>query len=167
VGEEKIVPLRRGIEVRGSAHELPLFGDPSETHGKVAYIDLGKLTQEEFFRILSRNGVKSIIDLRSVPVFRRPQFLHSQIADYLMSQKITYVDLTLVPFRSMHIALLNLLASQPHQLLGKIAQALDNGLTLVLYDQDTRETNAVSDLRRFLASHSSFRAEIHPSALAK
>jgi hypothetical protein len=166
MADEKVVQFRPGETTKPSAIELPLFGDPSQSYGTVAFLHVAGVKQDDLMRILSRNAVAAIIDLRAVPVFEWPQFRHSQLVDYLSSRKIAYVDLTVMSFKSsVPDAFLSQLASQPHRLLGKLAQALDKGMALILYDEASLTSNAMSDLRRLLAHHSSFRAEIHPSAL--
>jgi hypothetical protein len=167
---DKIISIDRGQRPTAvPPSELPqLIGDPARAHGMVAFLDVTILHQESFLTILSRNPVTAIIDIRDVPVFEKPHFRHAEVADYLLRRRIAYLDLTSYSVRNAFAeAHVNLLASQPHQLIGRIAQILDSGLTLITHDGSTLRNSLINDLRRLFAHHTSFRAEIHPSALSR
>jgi hypothetical protein len=166
MGNDKIInlPIRRDGQV--PAVELPLFGDPATSHGLVAFIDVQNLNQDTLFNIITRNSVSAVIDVRKAPIFSRPRFRHAEVADYFWSRRIAYLDLTSQSVQSSFAeAHISLLASQPHHIIGKVAEILDRGLTLVIYEESAFNSSATADLRRLFVHHGSYRAEIHPKAL--
>jgi hypothetical protein len=165
---ENVVPIRPGqTPSTGPVAQQPvLFHDPAESFGYVIFADIGNLSQNTLLAILTKNAVKSLIDIRKLPVFRKPKFSHAELLDYITARKIEYVDLTSARARrQIDEALIALLASQPHPVFGKLSEALKRGVTLILHESGTDAKNAISGIRNLLKHHSSFRAELHPSTL--
>ncbi|HUK10998.1 MAG TPA: hypothetical protein VLX09_24230 [Stellaceae bacterium] len=168
MADEKVVLIRGGLAPQKRTSEPHLFMDVAQAQGTVAFLDITSLKQDDFLAVLSRNPVTAIIDIRSRPVFQKPNFRHTQVADYLLSHRITYLDLTSYSARNLFAeAHVSLLASQPHQMLGKVAQILDSGMTLIICDGADFQSATMHDLRRLLSHHASFKAEIHPRSLKR
>jgi hypothetical protein len=70
--------------------------------------------------LISKNAVQTFVDVRKVPVFRKPHFRHKQLIDYMIIKAIDYVDFTSDEIRNeIPKALVSVLASQPHPLFGQ------------------------------------------------
>lgn len=164
---KNIVSLRSGqSSSRPTPQQRVLFEDPAKSFGYVIFIDITSLSQEKMLKILSMNEVNALIDIRKIPVFRKPKFKHAEIIDYITARKIQYLDFTSEISRNqIGDAMMALLASQPHPLSGQISRALDSGLTVILYEENEDTKLSISGIRNLLKYHSSFRAELHPNAL--
>jgi hypothetical protein len=168
VPAEKVVPIRPGQDqpTQRTATQPTLFHDPAKSFGQVIFVDIANLSQDKLLTILSKNAVYSLIDVRNLPVFRKPNFNHAELWDYINARKIEYIDLTSAQARrEIDEAFIALLASQPHPVFGKLSRALQRGVTLILYENGAETWQAMSGIRNLLAHHSSFRAELHPSTL--
>jgi hypothetical protein len=143
-----------------------LFHDPAKSFGQVIFIDIANLSQDKLLTILSKNAVTSLIDVRNLPVFRKPRFNHAEIWDYINARKIEYIDLTSAQARrEIDEAFIARLVSQPHLVFGRLSKALERGVTLILYESGAETRQAVSGIRNLLTHNSAFRAELHPSTL--
>jgi len=99
-------------------------------------------------------------------VFRKPKFNHTELLDYITTRKIEYVDLTSERARrQIDEALIALLASESHPVFSKFSEALQRGVTLILYESGTEAKKTISGIRNLLKHHSSFRAELHPNTV--
>jgi hypothetical protein len=163
----KIIPIRVGqTPARLDPQQRDLFADPGKFSGHIIFVDISTLWQEKLLRILNKNAVQALVDIRKIPVFRKPKFNHKRLMDYITSRNISYFDFTSQKSRlEIGEAIVALLASQPHPLFGPLSKALDSGLTVILYDSNEDAQTSISDIRNLLKYHSSFRAELHPNAL--
>lgn len=167
---EKVVPIRpeQDQPTHRATTQHTLFHDPARSFGHVIFVDIANLSQDKLLTILSKNAVYSLIDVRNLPVFRKPKFDHAALWDYINARKIEYMDLTSPQARrEIDEAFIAVLASQPHPIFGRLSRALERGVTLILYENGTETRKPISGIRNLLKHHSSFRAELHPSALLK
>ena len=163
-----VVPLRAGQTRTMSPppEQQVLFKDCMKTIGQVVFLDIDALSQEKIIALVNQNCVQTFLRIRKVPVFRRPKFNHKQLIDYLMTKNIKYIDVTAKRSRDeIADAAVALLASQPHPLLSEIAEALRNGVTVVLFEDNDKSRRSIPDIRNILSHLSSYRAELHPSGL--
>jgi Protein of unknown function, DUF488 len=163
----KVVPFRtEQSHVAPRPQQRKLFENPAKAFGHVIFLDIETLSQEKIIALMNKNAVQAFVDIRKIPVFRKPKFNHKQLADYMTAKKIQYFDFTSEKSRAeIAAAFLALLASQPHPLFGQISKALDSGVTVFLCDANEETNRSISDIRNLLKYHSSYRAELHPSAL--
>jgi hypothetical protein len=167
---EKVVPIRPAQDqpTQRAAQQPTLFHDPAKSFGHVIFVDIANLSQDKLLTLLSKNTVHSLIDVRNLPVFRKPKFNHAEIWDYINARKIEYIDLTSAQARrEIDEALIALLASQPHPVFGSLSRALERGVTLILHENGAETRQAMSGIRNLLTHHSSFRAELHPSTFLR
>jgi Protein of unknown function, DUF488 len=165
---EKVVPIRPGQDqpTQRAVAQPRLFHDPAKSFGHVIFIDVANLSQDKLLAILSKNAVYSLIDVRNLPVFRKPKFNHAELWDYIVARKIEYIDLTSAQARrEIDEAFIALLASQTHPVFERLSRALERGVTLILYENGAETKRAMSGMRNLITHHSLFRAELHPSTL--
>lgn len=135
-----------------------------EGRGKVAFVDIKELTEEPLLRILTMNGVKAVVELRPLPIFGRPRFRHRQVVFYLHDRDIRYVEFALMVRRPMRMGTA-LAAMHASDLYGKIEPALENGLSLCLYDKASRDLGWLDEIRRLVRLSKARLSELHPRAL--
>ncbi len=149
---------------RGKPERVDLFGGNVEGLGKIAFIDVGTLTEAILLHIVVRNAVAAIIDLRPRPVFSRPRFHHKNVVTYFLQRDICYFEYALA-LQGEHRA-----SGPLHQTANGldhyIEEILQRGLTLLVYDDEAKERGWLDDVRYRLKRSGSFKAELNPRSLA-
>ena len=164
--EAKVVSLRPGslLSPQRAAEEentLDFFGHDMDGRGKVAFLDIDQLITARLFRLIVRNSVKSVIDLRPRPVFARPRFKHKEVVSYFHAHQVCYFEYALLiqSGQSQYSYLFN----------GDdrwLDDALKYGLSICIYDSESVMSGWPSELRCRLKKSPSFSAELHPRSLA-
>jgi len=137
--------------------QLSLFGDPTERANYISFIDLDVLDQADFFSVITTNAVSAVLDIRAAPVFRRPNFNHSEVMGYFTEHQVSYFEYAVA-------------ASEAHGA-GRfdIARSVNRGraigLTICLYDESSRDRGWLEEARLTLRRSSLFTAELSPRAL--
>ncbi len=152
------------IQVRKAEGTLDLFGGNDKGSGRIVFVDVDALSEEILLRIIARNAIASVVDLRPRPVFMRPRFRHKRVVSYLYRRNVLYIE---------YAFLLLSMSKSPYTAKKKsgsadeeIENALKRGLTMFLYDEEAKVAGLMDDVRRRLKRLSSFSAELHPRALA-
>jgi hypothetical protein len=158
--EPKIISFPRSSS-RGPPppeQEPGLFGIMAEGRGRIAFLDVGSLTEDTLLSVLVRNAVVALIDLRPLPIFRAPRFQHKRVVSFLIHHNIRYVEAALVELNARKDPGIPLGSA-----LGPIIQNnLSLGLTICLFDEGTREKGWLEAVR--LATLQSC-TELHPRSL--
>jgi hypothetical protein len=92
---EEIKAFRK-VNVAGatiSPVQLELFRNEVNSHGIIAYLDTEQNDQETLFRLIARNSVKVVIDVRRLASFHKPRFQHKEVIDYFSERNIVHEDL--------------------------------------------------------------------------
>lgn len=144
----------------GGSYQLQcdFFQDDSRNKISFAFIDVNSINQEYLFKIITRNAVKNIVDLRRKPVFRRPSFVHSQVAEYFYKHGINYTEIVM-----------NFRGEKPFDFRSPetrdaIGGYLKAGLCLFLYDNDAARGGDVDGFRAVLNTSTSGAVEMLPRA---
>ena len=142
-----------------------LFDHGGDQRGKIVFLDIGWLAEETLLNSLARNGVTALVDLRPRPVFHRPLFRHRDVVCYLYERNIIYIEYAVLAkcYGKIESLFRHGLASAGEE---KIDALLGRGLTICLYDDSAKSAGWLDEFRHLLRHAPSFRAEMHPRALA-
>ncbi len=80
---------RKPLTVNPQTH---MFSQWDDSRAHFVFLDLSDLDQDKLSNIITRNGVSSIFDLRSKPVFEKPKFDHREFLKYINRHDIPYYD---------------------------------------------------------------------------
>lgn len=159
----KIVTLFGG-EVPSSTHtpsDRDLFGSIHEVRGKVVFLEEAEWHEDSLLRMMTRNSVSLVIDLRSRPVFRLPRYQHRRVVSYFHKHGIQYLEL------------INLLGgnsagakAMPLEVAHFASRHARHGLTVCLYDTSTKERGWLDSIRTLMSSGMNRFVELNPRALA-
>lgn len=161
MGDEKVVvfPGVTGKPTRQVRVErqLELFRRPEEISTFFVFVDIAGFDQESFLEVMATNAVVSLIDIRPAPVFKHPKFNHQEIYQYLSEKNIVYFDYAMAAshraiFSDFHLARI-------------VGRERNNGLTLCIYDDDSREKGWLEVVRDNFRRSRFFAAELSPRSL--
>lgn len=162
MSDGKVVNLF-GSGVQAAAHppvNRDLFGSVQEVRRKVIFLDEADWHEVSLLRVMARNPVAAVVDMRSRPVFRPPNYRHRHVISYFHRHGIQYLELVnLVRDGSAR-------EKKMHQeLAGVIFGRADYGLTICLYDTATKERGWLDSMRVLMKSGANQFMELHPRAL--
>lgn len=140
-----------------------LFSDPRLGKGKVAYLHIEGLSEADLLHAIARNSITGLIDLRPRPVFERPNFEHKKVVGYLYSHRVQYFEYALFQNELRPSESRN---DKRKKVEKELDALLASGLTLCLYDEDSKERGWLERTRHILRDRSSFVAELHPKSLS-
>lgn len=130
-----------------------LFRRERNEFGSFAFLAIDKLSQEDFFGILTRNTVRTVVDTRQKPVFCRPRYIHSHVTKYMFAHKIAYIECAMLSMYDRNgitdtLQNINVFTSL-------FGAAISNGLTLLVYDDETKANGLVDSIKHVVRSVSS------------
>jgi hypothetical protein len=138
-----------------------LFGSLQEVRGKVVFLEVTEWHEDSLLRMMARNSVSLVIDLRSRPVFSLPRYQHRRVVSYFHKHSIQYLEL------------INLLyetpageKTMPHEIAHIASSHAERGLTICLYDTSTKERGWLDLIRALMNSGTNRFVELNPRALA-
>jgi len=141
--------------------ERDLFGSIQEVRYKVVFLDEAEWHEESFLRVMARNPVAAVVDMRSRPVFRPPHYRHRHIISYFHRHGIQYLEL-ITELRNG-----SLKDSKTHLVPAEVIfERAEFGLTICLYDAATKERGWLDSIRDLMKSGANRFVELHPRALA-
>ena len=123
---------------------------------KFVFINIALLHEELLFRIMTKNGICGVIDLRDRPIFRMPFFDHQKVFRYFNNRHTTYFEMDHLERRG---------EADSDEIQDEIRRTLKNGTVLIIFDDEAREESKTERLRRTLRSKFPDAMEIHPNAL--
>jgi hypothetical protein len=138
-----------------------LFGSIREVRGKVVFLDEADWHEDSLLRVVARNSVSAVVDMRSRPVFRLPRYRHRRVVSYFHRHGIQYLELINVlrdiPAAEKRISV---------DLTGVVFSRAEHGLTICVFDNDTKERGWIDSIRALMISGTNHLVELHPRALA-
>ena len=152
MAEDKIVRLTGAPHATANSRapepqrQQNLFGHAGDNRGKIVFLDICWLAEETLLTLLTRNAVMALIDLRPRPVFDRPRFRHRKVVHYLHERNVIYLE----------YAMLARCVRDPASPFGyasegaekKISALLGRGLTVCIYDEASKTTGWLEEVRR-------------------
>lgn len=159
MSQEKVVALSFPPRVTAEVADLQfdLFQPTQSPAGFFVFLDLDAYEQGDLLRVFARNAVSALIDLRPVPVFRRPRYNHREIVQFLSESRIAYFDYAMVQNRG---------GAYGDVAIGRaVNRGRARGLTVCLYDERARERGLVDLARSNFNRSRFFKAELSPRAL--
>lgn len=157
---ENVVRLWCAVPEVASANaerQLELFRTDDFGTNQVAFLDIEVLDQEKLFKIITYNSASAILDIRPRPVFRKPKFVHSEVSRYFSDNRVHYFDYAAAISDPDFI--------RPHEIARRVNLGRGEGLTICLYDVNSRERGWIDRARRMLRRSKLFTAELSPRAL--
>ena len=161
--DDKVVTLFGGgfPTATHAPYDRDLFGSLQEVRGKVVFLEESEWNEDSLLRMMARNSVSLVIDLRSRPVFRLPRYQHRRIVSYFHKHGIQYPEL------------INLLKNtsagektMPLEVAHVASGHARHGLTVCLYDASTKERGWLDSIRVLISSGPNQFVELNPRALA-
>ena len=128
------------IKERRKSEQLDLFGSSSDSHHKYCILDISKINQSIFLKLLQKFETTHIIDTRDLPVFRKPKFKTNEILEFISSSKIDYI--------SIYFSELNASLSKTEKTIIEAHLVLER-LNIVLLFESTEDENQVSEYKEF------------------
>lgn len=139
------------------AAQLELFDHGYGSVRAISYLDIAVLNQDQLIRSVTKNAVRTVIDLRSVPVFPKPRFDHRYLMSYFYDRSVDYVEFALAERAPV---------SQACKSLNRVLNAsVPLGLAACIIDEDAVRAGAVASFRNSLAQRAEAYVEIHPRAM--
>ncbi len=138
-----------------------LFGSLQEVRGKVVFLDESDWNEESLLQVMTRNPIAAVVDMRSRPVFRMPNYRHRHIVSYLHRHGIQYLELINV-LRKNSEGERNIYL----ELSGIVFGRAEHGLTIFFYDATAKERGWLGSIRTLMKSGANRFVELHPRALA-
>lgn len=156
---------RQGIRSRAEQRDraLTLFGERGKHRGKIAFVDIGILTEDLLLKIVTRNAITSVIDIRSKPIFTKPYFNHKRILAYFYSRNIYYVEYMFLTINQDRDRISSNIGRKSADT--ALNNALSLGLSLAIYDTNSSSIDLTEDFRRRLSRLSEYVTEVHPRSL--
>ncbi|GAA0530892.1 hypothetical protein FHS83_002610 [Rhizomicrobium palustre] len=149
-----------GSEVRTA----DLFGACLHGRDKIAFIDIDEFSEDTFLRLLARNAVTAIIDIRPKPVFERPNFEHKRTVSYLYQRDINYVEYAILLLSQADPT--NRSTDAYDELISAIQGHIRAGLTIFLFNKEAHEIGWVQQFRNYIRDSRISCTEIHPRSLS-
>jgi hypothetical protein len=163
VASDKIVPLF-GVNKQIAAQrptDRDLFGRVNEVSGKIVFLDEADWKEDSLLRVMARNPIAAVIDMRRRPVFRTPNYRHRHVVSYFYRHGIQYLELS---------SLLREMAPGDKRVFSELAATIFNraesGLLVFLFDDDIKKRGWIDSVRALMNSGKNHFVELHPSALA-
>ncbi len=147
----------RPISDHAPPGQLSLFGDAEESSACFSFVDLDGLDQAAFLNIIARNAVSTIIDLRPVPVFKRPKYIHRDLVDYFSCHEIIYFEYAMAEMSRNKRTSLSIART--------IHARRQVGLTICVHDEMSREKGWLDVARYNFRRSKLFSVEVHPRSL--
>lgn len=152
------------IHMWGSPHavtrsgdvQLELFDSVKAYANLIAFIDITDFDQNQFLDIIAKNSVKSILDIRPRPVFRRPKFSHGEMSEYFEWNRINYFEYAIFG-RSEDVTRV--------QIARKIHSGRSDGLSLCIFDEESKTRGWLEEARFTLHRSRLFKAELNSRSL--
>ena len=105
-----------------------LFSSWNDGNAHFVIFDMPSLNQEKLSNIIARNGVSSVFDFRSKPIFEKPLFNHREVLGYINRMNIPYYDSAY--FTRLNTPTTDVFSS--NQLRTALSDGLGSGLVLIL-----------------------------------
>ena len=138
-----------------------LFGSVNEVRGKVVFLDEAEWHEDSLLRVMARNSIGAVVDMRSRPIFRLPRYRHRHVVSYFYRHGIYYLELVNflhdVPMGEKRIH---------HDLAELVFSHAEHGLTIFLFDIDAKKRGWIESVKAMLISGTNHFVELHPRALA-
>lgn len=81
-------------KLREQEMQLDLFLGASPSINAVTFLNITKVSQDDLLKIIIKNSVDMVIDLRLFPVFPKNQFDHKFIMNYFYARRIRYLEIS-------------------------------------------------------------------------
>lgn len=144
--------------------QLDLF---SRSYGRsvaIAFFNLESIDQNVLLSSLIKHSIKTIIDLRSRPIFPRPQFDHKYIMSYFYHCSINYIECAMSQSPSFELRPLDY--PKDHDRLDHWVSAdISPGVTACIVDEAAIESGTVAAFRYYIARRTTNLIEVHPRSL--
>lgn len=148
----------------GQPEQLSLFAGDYEKVAAITFIGLEDMDQDILLRSIIKHSIKTIIDLRSKPIFPKPRFDHKYIMSYFYSRSMNYIECAMS--RSSTFEPRPLGRAQDCDHLDRwISGDASPGITACIVDAAAIESGAVAAFRHCVSTRTKM-IELHPRALA-
>ncbi len=139
--------------------QLELFDLNYGATRAIAYLDIAVLDQDRLIRSLTMKSVKTIIDLRGVPVFPKPRFDHRYLMTYFYERSVDYIECAMIARAPIERS------SRDDSLTRWFSGQYADGITACIIDDAAVSGGAVAAFRNRMTRTSDAFVEIHPRAL--
>lgn len=138
--------------------QFELFRDAEEAARYFSFIDIRDYDQTSFLRLLARNAVSTVIDIRPVPLFDRPKFRHGEVVDYMFKAEIVYFEYAVARLRD-HL-------ESNYKIARTVNMRRNAGLTLCVYDEASLNEGVVASVRGMFSRSNFYTIELTSRSLA-
>lgn len=137
-----------------------LFGSMQEARDKVVFLDEADWQEESLLRVMARNPVAAVVDMRSRPVFRLPYYRHRYVISYFYRHRILYIEMASLSREG---------SAGTEDVRANLATVLSErakyGLTICIYDKETKERGRLDYFKALAKLAMNGFVELHPRAL--
>lgn len=145
----KVVQLQvRMTRPAPSTYQADLFGDTNPTGRYFCFLNIDEVDQDTLLKVIARNSVHTVVDLRKLPLFDKPKFSHRSVMTHFRQHGILYLEYAMA-VRSPSIF------SDLHR-----DEQEPLGLSLWIYDESTRAVGWYDHVRKGLKNTPLFDAEV-------
>lgn len=131
--------------------------------GAVAFVDVAELDQERLLAMAQSGRIGALIDARPVSVFGKPRFDHRQTVGRLFALDVPYVEMMMLAIFPQRDRVNGIF--EVDKATRRIAEALSRGVTLCVYDEESRKDAFLDETRRLVRLAPGYACELHPRAL--
>lgn len=146
------------------SEQLDLFAGAYEKVAAIAFFGLDGMNQDTLLASLTKHSVKTIIDLRSRPVFPRPRFNHKFVTHYFFQRSMNYIEFAMSR-HSLHDPQYVERSDGYDPLEQWISSEMLPGITACIVDGLSIESGAVAAFRHCVARRTINLIEVHPRSL--
>ncbi|HEX8341102.1 MAG TPA: hypothetical protein VF624_09360 [Tepidisphaeraceae bacterium] len=153
-----------GTKRTPSVKQLDLFTSDHEKVSAITFFGLDGIDQNVLLASFIRHDIKTIIDLRSKPVFPKPFFDHKYLMNYFYLRSVDYIECSMSRSPSFERRPLGR-PGDCDRFEQWIATDISTGITACIIDAAAIEHGAVASFRHCIATASKCMIEIHPRSL--
>jgi hypothetical protein len=139
--------------------QLELFDHDYGPVSAISYLDIEVLDQDRLIRSLTMKSVRTIIDLRCVPVFPKPRFDHRYLMSYLYERSVNYIECAMIAMASSERE------ASGDSLTRWFSRGHQDGVTACIIDDVAVRDGVVASFRKRMAKSNDRFVELHPRAL--
>lgn len=144
--------------------QLDLFAGDYEKVAAITFFGLEGVNQDIFLASLTKHAIRTIIDLRSRPVFPKPHFDHKYLMNYFYRRSMNYIESAMSRSPSFEQHPLGR-SGDCDRLEQWIATDNSPGITACIIDAAAIERGVVASFRQCVARASKGVIEVHPRSL--